>query len=287
MASNYTQPPPVYEADRPGAGQTKKSGPGRGYNSFDEPQSPLLGGASAQPSNSWADMPDDGDDVDDFKFGSTVSQCSIEIRQRFVRKVYSVLFLQLLGTSVVAASLNYTSGAAYIQTHQWAFWTPLVASIVSMIALFVYRQSYPLNIVLLSLFSLFEAIAIGTVTSFYDYKIVLQALVITTFVFIGLTLFAMQTKYDLTSLGGVLYAGLMGFLGVGLVGLFLPFSHTVDILYAGFGVLLFSGYTLYDTYMICNRLSPDEWILAVVSLYLDVINLFLSILRLLNSTQDN
>jgi len=32
---------------------------------------------------------------------------------------------------------------------------------------------------------------------------------------------------------------------------------------------------------------PTEWILGVVSLYLDVINLFLNILRLLNSTQDN
>jgi len=107
-----------------------------------------------------------------------------------------------------------------------------------MLALFVYRQSYPINIALLSLFSVFEAIAIGAVVSFYDSRVVLQALVITTFVFIGLTLFAMQTKYDLTSLGGILYASLIGFFGVGLVGIFFPFSHTIDILYSAFGVLL-------------------------------------------------
>jgi protein lifeguard len=44
---------------------------------------------------------------------------------------------------------------------------------------------------------------------------------------------------------------------------------------------------LFDTYMIINRLSPDEWVIAVVSLYLDVLNLFLSILRLLNNIQSD
>jgi FtsH-binding integral membrane protein len=39
--------------------------------------------------------------------------------------------------------------------------------------------------------------------------------------------------------------------------------------------------------MIMNRLSPDEWVMAVVSLYLDVLNLFLTILRLLNNIQSD
>jgi FtsH-binding integral membrane protein len=72
----------------------------------------------------------------------------------------------------------------------------------------------------------------------------------------------------------------------GFVGIFIPFSSTMDLIYAIVGTLLFSGYVVYDTYLINSRLSPDEYIMGAISLYLDFINLFLSILRLLSNLQD-
>jgi FtsH-binding integral membrane protein len=72
----------------------------------------------------------------------------------------------------------------------------------------------------------------------------------------------------------------------GFVGVFIPFNSTMDLIYAIGGTLLFSGYIVYDTYLINRRLSPDEYIMGAISLYLDFINLFLSILRLLNNLQD-
>lgn len=121
----------------------------------------------------------------------------------------------------------------------WCFWIPLIGSITSMIALFSLRQRYPANVALLSVFTLFESFAVGGIVTFYDQKIVLQALVITSFVFIGLTLFAMQTKYDLSSLGGVLYLVLISFFFVGIVQIFFPFGRAMDALYAGVGTLLY------------------------------------------------
>ena len=55
----------------------------------------------------------------------------------------------------------------------------------------------------------------------------------------------------------------------GLVGLFLPFSRTMDLVFAIGGTLLFSGYVVYDTYIINSRLSPDEYIMGAISLYLE------------------
>ena len=55
----------------------------------------------------------------------------------------------------------------------------------------------------------------------------------------------------------------------GLVGLFFPFSRTVDLVYAAIGALIFSGYVVYDTFLIQNRLSPDEYIVGAISLYLE------------------
>lgn len=72
----------------------------------------------------------------------------------------------------------------------------------------------------------------------------------------------------------------------GFVGVFIPFNSTVDLIYAIIGTLIFSGYVVYDTYLINSRYSPDEYILGSISLYLDFINLFLSILRLLSNMQD-
>jgi len=57
----------------------------------------------------------------------------------------------------------------------------------------------------------------------------------------------------------------------GIVGIFIPFSHTIDLLYAIGGTILFSGYIVYDTYLINRRLSPDEYIMAAISLYLECV----------------
>lgn len=107
----------------------------------------------------------------------------------------------------------------------------------------------------------------------------------------------------------------------GLVQIFLPFNKMTDLVIACFGVLLFSGYSkwtrslhvslanmclaVYDTHAIMKRLSPDEYILGALSLYLvrnylcciislytlltpfigkDFINLFLYILRVVNAS---
>ncbi len=48
----------------------------------------------------------------------------------------------------------------------------------------------------------------------------------------------MQTKYDLSSMGGILYTVLISFFFVGLVGIFFPFSRAIEAVYAGIGTLL-------------------------------------------------
>lgn len=87
-------------------------------------------------------------------------------------------------------------------------------------------------------------------------------------------------------MGAWLFGGLMALMMTGLVGIFIPFGRAMDIVFACGGCLIFSGYVVYDTYMITKRLSPDEYIMAAISLYLDFINLFINILRLLNDLQD-
>ena len=55
------------------------------------------------------------------------------------------------------------------------------------------------------------------------------------------------------------------------------------MIYGGLASLIFCGYIIYDTDNIIKRYTYDEYIWAAVSLYLDVINLFLSLLQLLRA----
>lgn len=57
----------------------------------------------------------------------------------------------------------------------------------------------------------------------------------------------------------------------GFVAIFLPFNRTFDLVIAIIGCLLFSGYIVYDTYNINKRLSPDEYIMGAISLYLEYV----------------
>lgn len=58
----------------------------------------------------------------------------------------------------------------------------------------------------------------------------------------------------------------------GFVGVFLPFNSTMDLIFAIGGTLLFSGYVVYDTYIINSKLSPDEYIMGAISLYLECVD---------------
>lgn len=73
----------------------------------------------------------------------------------------------------------------------------------------------------------------------------------------------------------------------GFVAMFIPFNSTMEIIYGVLGALVFSGYILVDTQLVMRHYHVEEEIAASISLYLDVLNLFMSILRILNGANNN
>lgn len=255
-ASSYTRPPPAYEGDR----------------------SPLLG----SPRSSEDNLPDD------FKFSTSVGQASIDIRHAFIRKVYSILTAQLLLTAAVS-SISFFSAPfkSWIQSHTWMVFASFFGSMGFLVATYFKRKSYPSNLLLLAGFTAFEAYTVAVITSFYDARIVLEAVLITGGLFVALTAFACQTKYDFSSWYTYLYGTLWFVVVFGFVAMFFPHNGTVELVYSGVCALLFSAYILVDTQLIMRRMHAEEEIAAAIALYLDIINLFLSILRILNQMNDN
>lgn len=69
--------------------------------------------------------------------------------------------------------------------------------------------------------------------------------------------------------------------------IFFPLGPTSVAIFGGLGAILFSAFLVYDTDNLIKRYTYDEYIWASVALYLDILNLFLTILNMLRSMQSN
>jgi FtsH-binding integral membrane protein len=144
-----------------------------------------------------------------------------------------------------------------------------------------------MNLAFLTAFTALEAYSVSVITSMYESRIVLQALIFTFGIFIALTLFACQTKYDFTSWMPYLFGALWVLILFGFMAAFFPKSSGVELGYGIVAALIFSGYILIDTQLVIRHYHVEEEIAAAISLYLDILNLFLAILRILNSQNNN
>lgn len=193
----------------------------------------------------------------------------------------------LLTTALSSISFFNVTYRTWIQSNFWLMIISVFGALGFMLATYWKRKSYPANLAFLSGFTLLEAYSISVVTSFYESRVVVQALLLTLGIFVALTLFSCQTKFDFTNWMPYLFGALWFMILFGFVAVFIPFNSTIELVYGGLGALIFSGYILVDTQLVMRHYHVEEEIAAAISLYLDVLNLFLSILRILNAQSDN
>jgi FtsH-binding integral membrane protein len=175
--------------------------------------------------------------------------------------------------------------AAFVKATPAVHIMVMVGSFAALFALFAYKDRHPLNLAILALWTTLISITVGTACSLYAPTIVLQGLILTSGVVVGLTgytFWAVRRGHDFTHWGTYLFTTLWAFLLFGFMQILLPVSDTMRAIYAFMGTLLFSGYLVYDTNMLITKHSVDEYIWASVELYLDMINMFLYILEILN-----
>ncbi|KAJ0742565.1 hypothetical protein HanPI659440_Chr10g0365631 [Helianthus annuus] len=210
---------------------------------------------------------------------------SPELRWSFIRKIYSIVSIQLLLTVAVAAVvvsyhpivtfLTTTSGglACYILL--------IIAPFITLCPLYYYHQRHPVNYILLSIFTVTLAFAVGLTCAFTSGKVILEAVILTAVVVVSLTLFtfwAAKKGYDFNFLGPFLFGAIMVLFIFALIQIFFPLGRISVMIYGCLAAIIFCGYIVYDTDNLIKRYTYDEYIWAAVSLYLDVINLFMALL---------
>ncbi|TGZ53123.1 Transmembrane BAX inhibitor motif-containing protein [Temnothorax longispinosus] len=200
----------------------------------------------------------------------------------FLRKVYGLLTIQILMT-VALASVFVMSSTVKLYVKDNLGWSMSLVFFLTMgilIALMIKRRDHPANLILLGAFTLVMAYNVGVMVSMYDTTVVLEALFITLTVLLSLTAYTFQTKRDFSFLGFGLFIGLWCLLLGSVMQIFVQ-STALELAMSIGGALLFCLFIVFDTQLIMHTLSPEEYILATINIYLDIINLFSHILRVL------
>ncbi|XP_054925059.1 protein lifeguard 1-like [Dermacentor andersoni] len=213
------------------------------------------------------------------------------VRMGFIRKVYAILSVQLLlTTALVAAFVFVPELNKFAKMNGWISLISFLAGLGLLLVLSCcgdLQRTFPINFILLFLFTFFEALGLSIVCVFYKRDEVFMAVGVTATVFILLTIFAMQTTIDFTGCTVVAFVTLILLTILGVVAALFR-SKLLQMIYACSGAALFSFYIVIDTQLItggANRaysLSPEDYIAGALGLYLDAINLFLYILQIMD-----
>ncbi|PSS14596.1 BI1-like protein [Actinidia chinensis var. chinensis] len=217
---------------------------------------------------------------------------SPEMRWAFIRKVYSIVAFQLLLTVAVASVVVFVRPIATFfvtTTAGLALYIVLIITpLIILCPLYYYHRKHPLNFFLLLLFTVTLAFGVGLSCAFTKGRIILEAAILTAVVVVSLTLYtfwAAKRGYDFNFLGPFLFGAVIVLLVFALIQILFPLGKISLMIYGGLAALIFCGYIVYDTDNLIKRHSYDEYIWASVSLYIDIINLFLALLTLFRAAE--
>ncbi|MCQ2893504.1 Bax inhibitor-1/YccA family protein [Helicobacter pylori] len=201
----------------------------------------------------------------------------------FVKTTYKFFAGSLL-LATIGALLGLMNFQAVVQ-YKWVFF---IAEIAALFGLMFSKSKPGLNLFMLFAFTSLSGVTLvpllGMVIAKAGLGAVWQALGMTTIVFGLMSVYALKTKNDLANMGKMLFIALIVVVVCSLINLFLG-SPMFQVVIAGASTILFSLYIAYDTQNIVKGMY-DSPIDAAVSLYLDFLNVFISILQIIGIFSD-
>lgn len=214
----------------------------------------------------------------------------------FIFKVYMCLLFQLctaLGFILISDFYNIKS--FYISDLGLAF--TCLSIYFTLIPIFVscccerYFTIFPINYILLCLFTLGMSYILSFISSSVDENTLLLTLGITTIDTISMTFIGLLSFWEIyiSYFNNFLVILFMSLISISFINIF-TLSSYIHLLIACIGSILFSGYIIFDTKMITDRTykiyKKDDFIIASIDIYVDILNLFIYLLQIL-SFSDN
>jgi len=203
------------------------------------------------------------------------------IRLGFIRKVYSLLAVELALTFGVMAILILVKDIRYylIDHPETA---PIAGGVFLLIVIFIAcsqpcQRMFPVNLIAISSMALCEGVVLGAIAAYYSVDQILYAVGLCILLCLGFTLFSFQTKLDFNLLFGFMFVILFNAMIFGILAAITD-SNILYNFYVTLGTLIYSMYLVIDTHIIFSGkydISPEDYILATLILYIDMVRLLL------------
>ena len=228
-----------------------------------------------------------------------LDQTQVQVRvNTFIRSVYNWMAIGLALTGVVAFYVANTPAIRnVIFGNQFLFFGLIIAelALVFILSARIHKMQAATGTALFLLYSGLNGATLSFIFLIYTSSSITSTFFICAATFVACSIYGWTTKRDLTSLGGFMFMGLIGIIIASLVNLFLR-SSAMSMIISYIGVFVFIGLTAYDTQYIKNMAvtQPADLeagvmrkgaIIGALKLYLDFINLFLMLLRILGNRE--
>lgn len=192
----------------------------------------------------------------------------------------------VLRTFALSLAIAFLGTMAGVYVPPSLFLPLAILEFVMILAAVIFRRKKAISYSFLYIFTFISGITLYPIVAYYaataGANVVIMAFATTTVVFTGISIYAAKSKRNFSFLGGFLLAALLALVAISLFNIFFPLSSTGMLAYSFIGVLVFSGYVLFDvSRMKHHGVRAEEVPLMALSLYLDFVNLFVSILRIL------
>ena len=211
-----------------------------------------------------------------------------------MRKVYVWMTLALVITGITAYGVaDSPSFLSVIADNQVVFWGLIIAELTAVIVISgaINKLSLATATLLFVFYSVINGATMAIIFAVYEISSIAHVFFITAGTFAVMAVIGYTTKTDLTSMGKFLMMALIGLIIASLVNIFLVRSTGMDLIISYAGVLIFVGLTVYDSWKIKMQLmdmdsedievSQKISLLGALQLYLDFVNLFLYLLRIM------
>ena len=231
------------------------------------------------------------------QYPAEVSEARLsELFAGVMQRVYGWMSLGLLLTTVVALlTLTSETILSLVFGNMLIFWGLFIGELILVISVSraVSRLSSGVGLALFFAYSALNGVTLSVIFLAYGLGTILLAFGTTTLIFIVLTVVGLTTKEDLTKWGPILFGGLLGIILASVVNFFFA-STALDWVVTYLGILIFLGLIVYDSNMIKKatyaavlqgnsgqQVLNGIAVMGALRLYLDFINLFLRLLRVL------
>jgi FtsH-binding integral membrane protein len=209
--------------------------------------------------------------------------------------MYSVFGWMSFALSLTGLASFYVASTPaimnYLMTHPGLMIGLVIAQLVLVLVLAgaVNRLNFTTALIIFMLYSVLTGITLSSIFVVYKLGSIVATFFVTAGMFGGMALYGALTKADLTGMGSFLVMALWGLILAMVVNIFLQ-SAAFDYALAMVGVVIFALLTAWDVQRIKAFAQYDlpeaASITLALSLYLNFINLFLSLLRIMGDRRD-